>query len=82
MTTLVYRMNQYMQHSNYCSLFVTYISPDFRFDEYHEASRPHMRAAYFAYLQNTPGSRKAIYDCMKETSRPKEKEEPTAQAVA
>lgn len=53
-----------------------------RLDEYHETTRPHMRAAYFAYLQNTPGSRKAIYDCMKETSRPKKKEEPTAQAVA
>ncbi|KAL4217829.1 hypothetical protein ACF0H5_022568 [Mactra antiquata] len=53
-----------------------------RLDEYHQTTRPHMRAAYFAYLQNTPGSRKAIYDCMKEMSKPKKKEEQTAQAVA
>jgi hypothetical protein len=41
-----------------------------------------MRAAYFAYLQNTPGSRKAIYDCMKDVSNPKKKEEQSPQAVA
>jgi len=53
----------------------------FRLDEYHNKSRPHMRAAYFAYLQNTPGSRKAIYDCMKEMNAPKKKD-PAPQAVA
>ena len=51
-------------------------------DEYHQSSRPHMRAAYFAYLQNTPGSRKAIYDCMKESGGKKKEKEQTAQAVA
>ncbi|XP_052249512.1 myb-like protein X isoform X2 [Dreissena polymorpha] len=53
-----------------------------RLDEYHSKSRPHMRAAYFAYLQNTPGSRKAIYDCMKEMSTPRKKKEVAPQAVA
>ncbi|XP_060574878.1 DNA ligase 1-like isoform X2 [Ruditapes philippinarum] len=53
-----------------------------RLDEYHHTTRPHMRAAYFAYLQNTPGSRKAIYDCMKDVSNPKKKEEQSPQAVA
>ncbi|XP_045181491.2 myb-like protein X isoform X2 [Mercenaria mercenaria] len=53
-----------------------------RLDEYHQTTRPHMRAAYFAYLQNTPGSRKAIYDCMKEVTSPKKKEEQSPQAVA
>lgn len=53
-----------------------------RLNEYHHTTRPHMRAAYFAYLQNTPGSRKAIYDCMKEVTSPKKKEEPAPQAVA
>lgn len=54
-----------------------------RLDEYHEKSRPNMRAAYFAYLQNTPGSKKAVYDCMKEMSKKKKpEEEATPQAVA
>lgn len=53
-----------------------------RFDEYHDTTKPHMRAAYFAYLQNTPGSRKAIYDCMKEITSPKKKPEQSPQAVA
>ncbi|WAR18099.1 hypothetical protein MAR_032693 [Mya arenaria] len=56
--------------------------PMLRFDEYGAKSKPHMRAAYFAYLQNTPGSRKAIYDCMKEMSSKKKKEEQPPQAVA
>ena len=33
--------------------------------EIHPMNRPHMRAAYFAYLQNNPGSRKAVYECLK-----------------
>lgn len=53
-----------------------------RLEEYHHTTRPHMRAAYFAYLQNTPGSKKAIYDCMKEITTPKKKEETAPQAVA
>lgn len=31
-----------------------------RLDEVHPINRRHMRKAYFAYLQNTPGSKKAI----------------------
>ena len=34
-------------------------------EEIHPVNRPHMRAAYFAYLQNNPGSRKAVYECLK-----------------
>ncbi|KAJ8322318.1 hypothetical protein KUTeg_000789 [Tegillarca granosa] len=36
-----------------------------KIDEIHPLNRPHMRKAYFAYLQNTPGSRKAIKECAK-----------------
>lgn len=36
-----------------------------KLDEIHPLNRPHMRRTYFAYLQNTPGSRKAIKDCVK-----------------
>ena len=36
-----------------------------RLDEVHPINRPHMRKAYFAYLQNTPGSKKAIKECVK-----------------
>ncbi|XP_021377604.1 glutamic acid-rich protein-like isoform X1 [Mizuhopecten yessoensis] len=36
-----------------------------RLDEVHPLNRPHMRKTYFAYLQNTPGSRKAVKDCVK-----------------
>jgi len=52
-----------------------------RMEEYHQFSRPHMRAAYFAYLQNTPGSKQAVYDCVKEMKGKKEKPM-TPQAVA
>lgn len=51
-----------------------------RITEMHKNSRPHMRAAYFAYLQNTPGSRKAVYDCLRELNKKEEK--PSPQAVA
>lgn len=51
-----------------------------RITEMHKNSRPHMRAAYFAYLQNTPGSRMAVYECLKELNK-KEPKQP-AQAVA
>ncbi|XP_022334743.2 uncharacterized protein LOC111131466 isoform X4 [Crassostrea virginica] len=37
-----------------------------RLDEVHPINRPHMRKAYFAYLQNTPGSKKAIKECVKD----------------
>ncbi|XP_046564224.1 uncharacterized protein LOC124273057 isoform X2 [Haliotis rubra] len=36
-----------------------------KLDEVHPMNRPHMRNAYFAYLQNTPGSRKAVVECVK-----------------
>jgi len=36
-----------------------------KMDEIHPINRNNMRATYFAYLQNTPGSKKAIYECMK-----------------
>ncbi|XP_046350947.2 spore wall protein 2-like isoform X2 [Haliotis rufescens] len=36
-----------------------------KLDEVHPLNRPHMRNAYFAYLQNTPGSRKAVVECVK-----------------
>ncbi|XP_033726896.1 uncharacterized protein LOC117316433 isoform X4 [Pecten maximus] len=36
-----------------------------KLDEIHPLNRPHMRRTYFAYLQNTPGSRKAVKDCVK-----------------
>lgn len=71
----VYFWVQYLFPCN--SLFYGY-----RLDEYHRNSRPHMRAAYFAYLQNTPGSRQAIYDCMKEIVGKKKDKEQTPQAVA
>lgn len=37
-----------------------------RLDEVHPINRQHMRKAYFAYLQNTPGSKKAIKECVKD----------------
>lgn len=35
-----------------------------KMEEYRPGSRPHMRAAYFAYLQNTAGSRRAVHECV------------------
>ncbi|XP_064596635.1 dentin sialophosphoprotein-like [Liolophura sinensis] len=40
-----------------------------KMDEIHPVNRPHMRKAYFAYLQNTPGSKKAIYSCVKKSEK-------------
>jgi len=37
-----------------------------RLDEIHPSNRRHMRKTYFAYLQNTPGSRKAVTECVKD----------------
>lgn len=51
-----------------------------RITEMHKNSRPNMRAAYFAYLQNTPGSREAVYQCLRELNKKKPKQTP--QAVA
>ncbi|XP_012942745.2 uncharacterized protein LOC106012931 [Aplysia californica] len=36
-----------------------------KLDEVHPVNRKHMRSAYFAYLQNTPGSKKAITECVR-----------------
>jgi hypothetical protein len=36
-----------------------------KLDDVHPLNRPHMRKAYFAYLQNTPGSKKAITECVR-----------------
>ena len=49
-------------------------------EEYHPSNRANMRATYFAYLQNNPGSRKAIYECVKSTEqKQKEKESEKAE---
>ena len=36
-----------------------------KMEDYHPINRDNMRGAYFAYLQNTPGSTKAIRECVK-----------------
>ena len=36
-----------------------------KLDEVHPVNRKHMKSAYFAYLQNTPGSKKAINECVR-----------------
>ncbi|ESO83233.1 hypothetical protein LOTGIDRAFT_236810 [Lottia gigantea] len=36
-----------------------------KLNEVHPVNREHMRSTYFAYLQNTPGSKKAINECVK-----------------
>jgi len=36
-----------------------------KMDEIHPINRDNMKATYFAYLQNTPGSKKAIHECLK-----------------
>ena len=36
-----------------------------RLQDVHPVNRPRMRKAYFAYLQNTPGSKKAVHECVK-----------------
>ena len=41
-----------------------------KLDDVHPLNRPHMRKAYFAYLQNTPGSKKAITECVKSLDGP------------
>lgn len=40
-----------------------------RLDEIPPVNRANVRASYFAYLQNTPGSRKAIYDCIQKQTQ-------------
>lgn len=46
-----------------------------RMKDYHPLSRPNMRKAYFAYLQNNPGSKKAIYECVKTAEKEEDEEE-------
>ncbi len=43
-----------------------------KLNDIHPLSRPNMRAAYFAYLQNTPGSKKAVYECVKSSEKVKQ----------
>ena len=45
-----------------------------KMDEYHPSSKPKMKATYFAYLQNNPGAKKAVHECVKETEEKEEKE--------
>ena len=47
-----------------------------RLDDVHPLNRDNMKAAYFAYLQNTPGSKKAVKECVKEIQQ-KDKDEET-----
>jgi len=37
-----------------------------KMDEYHPSSKPKMKATYYAYLENNPGSKKAIHECIRE----------------
>lgn len=53
-----------------------------RLDAVHPLNRPHMRKAYFAYLQNTPGSRKAVIDCVKTLDGDEEKQDEDKQERA
>ncbi|KAL8599461.1 hypothetical protein ACOMHN_066765 [Nucella lapillus] len=39
-----------------------------RLDQVHPVNRPHLTSAYLAYLQNTPGSRRAVHECVTTTS--------------
>lgn len=41
----------------------------------HPMNRGNMTAAYFAYLQNTPGSRKAVKECVKKIVKEDKNEE-------
>lgn len=38
-------------------------------DEYSPHTRPRMKKAYLAYLQNTPGSKKAVTECIREIEK-------------
>jgi hypothetical protein len=46
-----------------------------KMDEYSAINRPHMKAAYFAYLQNTTGSKKALKDCVRSVEKGEGKED-------
>lgn len=41
----------------------------------HPLNRGNMKAAYFAYLQNTPGSKKAVKECVEEIADEKKDDE-------
>ncbi|XP_076082891.1 uncharacterized protein LOC143053955 isoform X2 [Mytilus galloprovincialis] len=56
-----------------------------KIEEIHPMNRPHMRKAYFAYLQNTPGSRKAVSECVKsldESQKPQQQPTGSAQKAS
>jgi hypothetical protein len=40
-----------------------------RVSQYHPDTWPSMRAAYFAYLQNNPGSAKAVRECVRDSEK-------------
>lgn len=45
-----------------------------RLKDVHPMNRDNMKAAYFAYLQNTPGSTKAVKECVKKVTNDDEAE--------
>ncbi|KAK6186966.1 hypothetical protein SNE40_006221 [Patella caerulea] len=40
-----------------------------KLNEVHPVNRQHMKSTYFAYLQNTPGSKKAVNECVKSVEK-------------
>ena len=46
-----------------------------RLNDVHPLNRGNLKAAYFAYLQNTPGSKKALKECVSEIGSEKKDEE-------
>lgn len=46
-----------------------------RVKEYHPDSWPTMRDTYFAYLQNNPGSARAVHECVKQVNEELEQEQ-------
>ena len=51
-----------------------------KLEEIHPLNRDHMRETYFAYLQNNPGSKKAIQECVKETEKEMKDQESASHA--
>ena len=46
-----------------------------KLNDVHPVNRDNMKKAYYAYLQNTPGSKKAVKECVKEVTGEKAEEE-------
>lgn len=47
----------------------------------HPVNRDNMKKAYYAYLQNTPGSKKAVKECVKEVTGEKSEKEDQEKAA-